>query len=127
VDPGEWGALADQYLDACDAGGYPPTVSGLALATGHPGSIALTAAVGKNAELAERYARARARVEIWWAQRLLIPGTSAGAVFALKNLAGWTDKIESNQHVTIEGGDLGQRLTAALQSRTIDGVVERVD
>jgi hypothetical protein len=127
VDPVQWAELAERYLDQCDETGHPPTVSAVALVTGWPGRDALAAGVVKYPNLAECVTRARARIEQWWALRLLQPGTSAGAVFALKNLAGWTDKIESNQHVTIEGGDLGQRLTAALQSRTIDGVAERVD
>jgi hypothetical protein len=128
-DPAQLDAVAGEYLDRCEAEEDPPVLNVLAILAGYLNWHSLSGSSGldKNPEMAEAVARARAGVERWYVRRSMRPGLAQGAGFALKNYCGWTDKIESNQHVTIEGGDLGQRLTAALQARTIDGVAERVD
>jgi hypothetical protein len=128
-DPAQLDAIAGEYLDKCEAEEDPPILNILAILAGYLNWHSLSGSSGldKNHEMAEAVARARAGVERWYVRRSMRPGLAQGAGFALKNYCGWTDKIESNQHVTIEGGDLGQRLTAALQARTIDGTAERIE
>ena len=126
-DPERFAVVATEYLDQCDAADDPPTLTGLALQMGYAGGSGLIERC-KSPPWSDLLTHARARIEIWWVRKLVLGGAAAaGAIFALKNLAGWTDKQEINQTVTINGDGLDGRLAAAIAARTVEGEVIESD
>lgn len=75
--------LIEQYFQQCDV----PSLSGLALALGFAYRKSLNDYV-KKPEFSYALKRAKTRVEAYWESRLYYPNPR-GAIFWLKNNAGW--------------------------------------
>jgi len=98
--------------------GEVPSTAGLRLHLGLAGQSALGDQSNRGPEFSSIIKGMKDWIEHWWARRLAGSSGSAaaGSIFALKNLAGWTDKQEINQTVSVSG-DLESRLSTALLDR----------
>ena len=122
--PDELESVVRDYIASC-SDGKAPSLAGLCLAAGYSSKSALIE-VAKRPGFSEPVQKARELIEDWWVGRLS-QHQPTGAIFALKNLAGWTDKQEINQTVTINGDGLDGRLAAAIAARTVQGEVIESD
>ena len=122
--PDELDFKIDEYIEGLQPG-QAPSLAGLCLHCGYTSKGALYE-VAKRPGFSGTVERARELIEDWWVGRLA-SNAPTGAIFALKNLAGWTDKQEINQTVTINGDGLDGRLAAAIAARTVEGEVIESD
>ena len=101
-DAGDLRKKIDAYFADCDAQKKPYTITGLALALGTNRQTLLRYENEyENQEIAELIRQAKARCEADVEQRLLTgKGSPAGAIFWLKNNAGWRDQTD----VQVSGG-----------------------
>jgi len=122
---------AAQYHDRCLATDQVPTITGLALSLGYSGGRStLTWLLNSDTtppDILAAVKKAKNQVVEGIEQRLFSGGQAAGPIFWLKNNAGWTDKQEINQTVTINGDGLDGRLAAAMAARVIEGEVIEED
>ena len=87
----------DAYFADCDAQKKPYTITGLALALGtNRQTLIRYENEYENQEIAELIRQAKARCEADVENRLLTgKGSPAGAIFWLKNNAGWRDVVDT--------------------------------
>ena len=111
------GAVA--YIEHCEQRDGAPCLAGLARWLGYAHDEGLRDLDARtDGEFPRAVKAARALIQEWWVDRLARAGgaSTAGSIFALKNLAGWTDRQEVNQTVSVSG-DLESRLSSALLDR----------
>lgn len=93
-----------------------PTVAGLAMAVGYATRESFMQATMGDTEYSRVLMRARFKIEQAHEDNLYNPG-SAGSIFALKNIAGWTDKQEVKQDIVANVSTKLEKLDDALTNR----------
>lgn len=94
-----------------------PTVTGLALALGFATRESFRQAMlSANGRYALVLTRAYSRIEEAHEENLYNPG-STGSIFALKNIAGWTDKQEVKQDIVADVSTKIEKLDESLEKR----------
>jgi len=103
-DAGELRERIDSYFADCDAQKKPYTITGLALALGTNRQTLLRYENEyEDQEIADLIRQAKARCEADVEQRLLTgKGSPAGAIFWLKNNAGWRDVVDTHVSGTLD-------------------------
>ena len=103
-DAGELRKKIDAFFAECDAQKKPYTITGLALALGTNRQTLLRYEKEyDDQEIAELIQQAKARCEADVEQRLLTgKGSPAGAIFWLKNNAGWRDVVDTHVSGTLD-------------------------
>lgn len=95
-NPSELESALNNYLQHCDKSGEPKTITGLCLFLGLSSRTALSDYANREG-FGETVARCKLAIEHGYELRLHGDGSTAGAVFALKNF-GWSDRRELDHH-----------------------------
>ena len=110
----------EKYFEWCDETETPPTMSRLAFNLGISRQTLIN--YSKKEEYFDTIKKAKDRVEASLEERML-KGTVTvpGAIFALKNNYGWTDKIET------ENVNMNQNVSYDLSALTTEQIRELLD
>lgn len=110
----------DDYFEVIKTEKRPPTISGLCYHLGYA-DISEAYKLRDHPIFGQTYKRAHERLVAYWEELLARGCNNGGAIFALKNIAGWRDnvdvtsggeKLQSTQ-VIISGSQIGDALNNA--------------
>lgn len=105
-DPLQLAELIDDYFNSLvidEEHSKPPTMAGLALSLGYTSRQSIYDAEKRNDDFSYLIKKARITVENYWESRLATQSCT-GAIFWLKNHAGYTDKMTNELTSPEDGG-----------------------